>query len=61
MLGKAGVDNQLPRISLFTQLFKQPCRQANWLSFHTGFSAATTALAAMITALIKIFGHFYSL
>jgi len=62
MLRKAGIDNQLSWISLFTQLLKQPGRQANRLRFYTGLATATAAFSAVIAAsLIGLMGHFDSL
>ncbi|MFT6924550.1 MAG: hypothetical protein ACJAZP_000108 [Psychromonas sp.] len=62
MLRKAGVDNQLSWVSLFTQLLKQPFRQANRLCFHAGLATAAAAFSAVITAsLIGLLGHFDSL
>jgi hypothetical protein len=62
MSRKAGVDNHLSWVSFFTQLLKQPCRQTNGQSFHTGLAAATAALTAVFTAsIIGLVGHLYSL
>jgi hypothetical protein len=62
MSRKTSIDNQLSWVSFFTQLLKQPCGQANGLSFHTGLATATAALAAVITtSFIGLMGHFNSL
>jgi hypothetical protein len=61
MLHQAGVDNQLSWISWFTQLLKQPDRQANGFSFHTWLATTTTASTAVITAnFMGLMGHFGS-